>query len=34
MSNGVKLLLSWGFVAIPLCWGVYVTLSAALKLFA
>ncbi|MGZ3510265.1 MAG: MFS transporter small subunit [Vulcanimicrobiaceae bacterium] len=34
MSNTVKLALSWGFVGIPLAWGVLVTLINALKLFS
>ena len=29
----IKLILSWVFVGIPLCWGVYSTLLNALKLF-
>jgi hypothetical protein len=29
----VPLLLAWGLVGIPLIWGVYKTLSAALALF-
>jgi hypothetical protein len=33
MSNGIKLILAWGFVGIPLVWGVLQTLSNALKLF-
>jgi len=33
MSNAVKLVLSWALVAIPLAWGVYVTVLNALKLF-
>ena len=33
MSNAVKLTLSWALVGIPLAWGVYVTLTNALKLF-
>jgi hypothetical protein len=33
MSNGIKLVLAWGFVGIPLAWGVLQTLSNALKLF-
>ena len=32
-NNGLKLLLAWGFVGIPLAWGVYETLLNALKLF-
>lgn len=33
MTNQVKLILAWGFVGIPLVWGVYNTLLNALKLF-
>jgi hypothetical protein len=33
MSNVIKLVLAWGFVGIPLVWGVLQTLSNALKLF-
>jgi hypothetical protein len=32
-GNGLKLLLAWGFVGIPLTWGVLQTLANALKLF-
>jgi hypothetical protein len=32
-GNGFKLLLAWGFVGIPLTWGVIETLLNALKLF-
>jgi len=32
-GNGVKLLLAWGFVGIPLVWGVAQTLVNALKAF-
>ncbi len=32
-SNTVKLALAWGFVGIPLVWGVLQTLSNAMKLF-
>jgi hypothetical protein len=32
-NNGLKLVLAWGFVGIPLAWGVIKTLSNALKLF-
>jgi len=28
-----QLVLAWGFVAIPLFWGVYGTLGNAMKLF-
>ena len=36
MNNGtspVLLALAWGFVGIPLLWGVYRTLDAAMALF-
>ena len=29
----MKLILAWGFVGIPLAWGVFGTLSSALALF-
>jgi hypothetical protein len=32
-STTVKLILAWGFVGIPLIWGVLQTLANALKLF-
>ena len=32
-SNGLKLVLAWGFVGIPLAWRVISTLLNALKLF-
>lgn len=32
-SMKVKLILAWGFVGIPLAWGVIQTLINALKLF-
>ncbi|HEY6335541.1 MAG TPA: oxalate:formate antiporter [Alphaproteobacteria bacterium] len=32
-GNAVKLALAWGFVGIPLVWGVLQTLANALKLF-
>jgi hypothetical protein len=32
-TSPLQLLLAWGFVGIPLIWGVYKTLSAALVLF-
>jgi hypothetical protein len=32
-SLKVKLILAWGFVGIPLLWGVLQTLSNAMKLF-
>jgi len=30
---GLKLALAWGFVGIPLLWGVVQTIENALKLF-
>ncbi|HZB93221.1 MAG TPA: hypothetical protein VE397_17375 [Stellaceae bacterium] len=32
-GNAVKLVLAWGFVGIPLAWGVIETVLNALKLF-
>ena len=32
-SNAVQLLLAWGFVGIPLIWGVAQTIANAMKLF-
>jgi hypothetical protein len=32
-NNAVKLALAWGFVGIPLAWGVVQTLLNALKAF-
>jgi hypothetical protein len=32
-NNGIKLMLAWGFVGIPLAWGVIQTVINALKLF-
>ena len=32
-GNGIKLMLAWGFVGIPLTWGVIQTVINALKLF-
>jgi hypothetical protein len=32
-NNGIKLVLAWGFVGIPLVWGVVQTLLNALKAF-
>jgi len=32
-GNGVKLIFAWGFVGIPLVWGVVQTLVNALKAF-
>jgi hypothetical protein len=33
MSNGIKLVLEWAFVGIPLAWGVIETAINAAKLF-
>jgi hypothetical protein len=33
VKNGLKLVLAWGFVGIPLVWGVVQTLVNALKAF-
>lgn len=33
-SSGAKLIFYWAIVIIPLSWGVYHTLQAALKLFS
>jgi hypothetical protein len=33
VGNTVKLILAWGFVGIPLVWGVLETLANAMKLF-
>jgi hypothetical protein len=33
-TRPVHLVLAWGFVGIPLLWGVLETLENALKLFA
>jgi hypothetical protein len=33
VGNGLKLVLAWGFVGIPLVWGVIETGINALKLF-
>ena len=33
VGNGLKLALAWGFVGIPLVWGVIETGINALKLF-
>jgi hypothetical protein len=33
MSNGLKLVLAWGLVGIPLAWGVIETAINAAKLF-
>ena len=32
-GNSLKLLLAWGFVGIPLAWGVIETIINAMKLF-
>jgi hypothetical protein len=32
-GNAVKLILAWGFVGIPLAWGVIQTVINSLKLF-
>jgi hypothetical protein len=32
-GNGLKLVLAWGFVGIPLTWGVVETIINAMKLF-
>jgi len=32
-SMGLKLALAWGFVGIPLAWGVIQTVINAMKLF-
>jgi len=32
-NNGIKLILAWGFVGVPLVWGVTQTLLNALKAF-
>jgi hypothetical protein len=32
-NNGLKLVLAWGFVGIPLAWGVIETVINAMKLF-
>lgn len=32
-GQGLKLLLAWGFVGIPLVWGVVQTLINAIKAF-
>jgi hypothetical protein len=32
-SMTLKLILAWGFVGIPLAWGVIQTLTNAMKLF-
>jgi hypothetical protein len=32
-GNGVKLVLAWGFVGIPLVWGIVQTMVNAIKAF-
>ena len=32
-TNTIQLILAWGFVGIPLTWGVLETLQNAMKLF-
>jgi hypothetical protein len=32
-TTALELALAWGFVGIPLLWGIYGTLANALKLF-
>jgi hypothetical protein len=32
-GNGLKLVLAWGLVGIPLAWGVIETIINSLKLF-
>jgi len=32
-GNGLKLVLAWGFVSIPLVWGVAQTIENAIRLF-
>ncbi len=32
-ANTIQLILAWGFVGIPLTWGVLETLQNAMKLF-
>ncbi len=32
-GNAIKLILAWGFVGIPLTWGVIETVIKAMKLF-
>jgi hypothetical protein len=32
-TNTLQLALAWGFVGIPLAWGVFQTLLNAMKLF-
>ena len=32
-TTTLHLVLAWGFVGVPLAWGIYKTLVSALKLF-
>jgi len=32
-GNTVKLILAWGFLGIPLAWGIIQTVTNALRLF-
>ena len=32
-GNTLKLVVAWGFVGIPLLWGIWVTLQNAAQLF-
>jgi hypothetical protein len=32
-DSSMKLVVAWGFVGVPLLWGVLQTLSTAMKLF-
>ena len=32
-TTSLHLILAWGFVGIPLAWGVWKTLESALKIF-
>ncbi len=32
-TSGLKLVMAWGFVGIPLAWGVLQTITNAMKLF-
>ncbi len=33
VGNGLKLALAWGFVGVPLAWGIVQTLINAIKAF-
>ncbi len=33
VTTTLELVLAWGFVGIPLLWGIYGTLANAMKLF-